>query len=571
MSARRSRRSRGNDAARRNFLAWFSGAGLGATLLPGCLWTRLEESGGKSVNLRMMREAAALAGLDFTDAEFEMMVDELNKNLDFYGEIRAVPLENATPPPLYFNPVVPGMRFDREERGMRPGPTPAAVERPADLEEVAFWPVTRLARLIETRAVTSLELTRMYLSRLERLNPALNCVVTLTTERALEKARQADEEIAAGRRRGPLHGIPWGAKDIIAARGYPTTWGASPFEHQVLDQDAAVVERLDAAGAVLVAKLATGELAFGDRWFGGRTNNPWKPEEGSSGSSAGSGAAVGGGLVGFALGTDTGGSILSPAVRCGVVGLRPTFGRVSRHGVMAAGFSLDKIGPMTRTVEDAALALHAIAGPDDRDLAAARDIPFNWDGAASARDLRLGYFASAFETAETAESETELAHARRSLETFRSLGFDPAPVELPRNRLTYFIEYIERAAGFDEFARNRQDANLVRQRHRGELRASRLVPAVDYLQANRIRYRNMQEIAAVMENFDAILTPWRAVNPITSMTGHPVVTVPNGFDADGTPTGIALLGPIYGEERLLLLAKTLQDATDFHRRRPQPL
>ncbi len=556
-----------NDGSRRNFIAWFSGAGLGATLLPGCLWARLEESGGEQVSLRMMKEASALAGIEFTDEEYGLMVDELNKNLEYYQEIREVPLDNSVPPPLYFNPVVPGMRFDRIEREVRRSPAPV-VSRPADLEEVAFWPLTRLARLIEIRAVTSLELTGMYLSRLERLNPVLNCVVTLTPERAREQARQADAEIAAGRYRGPLHGIPWGAKDIIAVRGYRTTWGAGPFENQVIDNDATVVERLDAAGAVLVAKLTTGELAFGHNWFGGRTNNPWNPEEGSSGSSAGSGAAVGGGLVGFAIGTDTGGSILSPAVRCGIVGLRPTFGRVSRHGVMAAGYSLDKIGPMTRAVEDAALVLRALAGPDDRDLAVVRDVPFNWDGAASPQGLRLGYFASAFENSDSTESDVALDHVRRSLETLRSLGYDPVPVELPHNRLTYFIEYVERSAGFEEFARNRQDENLVRQGHRGELRASRLAPAVDYLQANRIRYRNMQEMATVMADLDAILTPWRAVNPITSMTGHPVVTVPNGFDADGTPTGIALLGQIYGEERLLLMAKTLQDATDYHQRQP---
>ncbi len=544
---------------RRNFLAWAYAAGVSGTLLPGCLWTRLDQSGAARIRFSMMREAAALAGLEFSDEELGLMVDEANKNLDFCEEIREIPLHNAIPPPLYFNPAVPGMRFDREERPLRRREAPAPT-RPADLEEVAFWPVTRLARLLETRAVTSVELTEMYLARLERLNPVLNCVVTLTPERAREQARAADAEIAAGRYRGPLHGVPWGAKDIIAVRGYRTTWGAGVFEDQEIDLDAAVVERLDAAGAVLVAKLTTGELAFGHNWFGGRTNNPWNPDEGSSGSSAGSGSAAGGGLVGFAIGTDTGGSILSPAVRCGVFGLRPTFGRVSRHGVMAAGFSLDKIGPMTRSAEDAALVLHAVAGPDDRDLATVRDVPFNWDGTASGGDLRLGFLAFAFEEAD--------GNARRSLETLRGLGHDLQPVELPDNRLTYFIEYVERAAGFEEFARSGMDRDLVRQGHRGELRASRLVPAVDYLQANRIRYRNMLEVHRAMDGLDAVVTPWRAVNPMTSMTGHPVVTVPNGFEEDGTPTGIALVGQVYGEERLLLAARALEEATDFRERRP---
>jgi Asp-tRNA(Asn)/Glu-tRNA(Gln) amidotransferase A subunit family amidase len=559
--------SRGNEHARRKFLAYFSGAGLTTTLFPGVLWARLQESGAESLNIGMMKETAALAGLQFTDEEYELMVDEVKKNFDHYHEMRQTHLDNSVPPPLYFNPAVPGMRFERTERALRVSEV-RGVSRPANLEDVAFWPVTRLARLIETREVSALELTDMYLSRLERLNPVLNCVVTLTTDRAREQARQADEEIAAGRYRGPLHGIPWGAKDIISVRGYRTTWGAAPFENQVLDVDANVVQRLDAAGAVLVAKLTTGELAFGDQWFGGRTNNPWKPEEGSSGSSAGSGSATGGGLVGFAIGTDTGGSILSPAVRNGVVGLRPTFGRVSRYGVMAAGYTLDKIGPMTRMVEDNALVLHAIAGPDDRDLAVVAGVPFNWDGTASVRELRFGFFESAFEEADSPEGEATLAHARRSLDTLRSLGYDLKPVEIPRNRLSYFIEYVERSAGFDEFARTRQDTDLKRQRHRGELRASHLVPAVEYLQANRIRYLFMQEMASVMAELDVVVSPWRAINPLTSMTGHPVVTVPNGFEEDDTPTGISLMGRIYGEERLLLAAKTLQDATDYHHRHP---
>ncbi len=563
------KRSERDEQARRNFLAWFGGAGLTSTLFPGALWACFQGSGEDTVNLGMMKQAAALAGLEFTDEEYDLMVEDVNENLAHYEEMRETSLDNSVPPPLYFNPVVPGMRFDRAQRDLRLAPVPETT-RPDDLEDVAFWSVTRLARLIETRAVSAIELTEMYLARLERLNPLLNCVVTLTADRAREQARAADEEIAAGRYRGPLHGIPWGAKDIIAVAGYRTTWGAAPFENQVIDLDAAVVERLDAAGAVLVAKVTTGELAFGHNWYGGRTNNPWKPDEGSSGSSAGSGSATGGGLVGFAIGTDTGGSILSPSVRCGVVGLRPTFGRVSRYGVMAAGYTLDKIGPMTRTVEDNALVLHTIAGrnENERDLAVPEGVPFNWDGEAATDDLRIGYFESAFGDAESFEDDEAQAHGARTLETLRGLGYELTPVEIPRNRLTYFIEYVERAAGFDEFKRNRLDENLRRQGHRGELRASHLVPAVEYLQANRIRYLLMQEMAEILDGLDAVVSPWRAINPLTSMTGHPVVTVPNGFAGDGTPTGIALLGRIYGEERLLLAARTLEENTDYHLHHP---
>ena len=351
-------------------------------------------------------------------------------------------------------------------------------------------------------------------------------------------------------------------------KGYPTTWGAAPFERQTFDVDATVVERLDAAGAVLVAKLTTGELAFGDQWFGGRTNNPWKPDQGSSGSSAGSGSATAAGLVGFAIGTDTGGSILSPAVRCGVVGLRPTFGRVSRYGVMAAGYSLDKIGPMCRSVEDCAIVLNAIVGPDARDLAVPRDTPFNWH-AGDPSPLRVGYFASAFEEDQPREAPESRTHANRSLGTLRALGVELEPVEIPKNDLTYFIEYVERSAGFDEFARTRRDQDLKRQRHRGELRASHLVPAVEYLQANRIRHLLMLETAEKLRDLDALVAPWRAINPLTSMTGHPVVVVPNGFTAENTPTGVALVGQIYGEAKLLRVAKALEDATDFHTRHPQ--
>jgi Asp-tRNA(Asn)/Glu-tRNA(Gln) amidotransferase A subunit family amidase len=410
----------------------------------------------------------------------------------------------------------------------------------------------------------------MYLARLEKYNPLLNCVVTLTKDLAMSQARRADSEIAAGRYLGPLHGIPWGAKDIIFARGYPTTWGARPFRDRVLDVDAAVVERLSEAGAVLVAKLTTGELAFGDQWFGGRTNSPWNPEEGSSGSSAGSGAAPAAGLVGFAIGTDTGGSILAPSVRCGIVGMRPTFGRVSRYGVMAAGFSLDRIGPMCRTAEDCALVLRAIAGPDGRDLSVA-DVPVSWDAERDPSTLRVGYTKELFDRETDPESRANDAAA---LSEIRSLGIEPVPVTLPESDINFFIEYVERGAGFDEFARSGTDAGLVRTRHRAELRVAHLVPAVEYLQANRLRYRLMQEVARAMSEVDVLVTtrptldPKTSVNPITSLTGHPAVAVPNGFTAKGTPTGMVLVGRLYREGEMLLLAKAYQERTRFYQRRP---
>jgi Asp-tRNA(Asn)/Glu-tRNA(Gln) amidotransferase A subunit family amidase len=410
----------------------------------------------------------------------------------------------------------------------------------------------------------------MYLARLEKHNPLLNCVVTFTKDLALTQARRADADIAAGRYLGPLHGIPWGAKDIISAKGYPTTWGAEPFRSQRLDVDAAVVERLSAAGAVLVAKLTTGELAFGDQWFGGRTNSPWNPEEGSSGSSAGSGAAPAAGLVGFAIGTDTGGSILAPSVRCGIVGMRPTFGRVSRHGVMAAGFSLDRIGPMCRTAEDCALVLRAIAGPDGRDHSVA-NVPLSWDAGRDVKTLRVGYTQALFE----AEKDSEIRAAdSAALAEIRALGIESRPVALPESDINFFIEYVERGAGFDEFLRSGRDAGLVRTRHRAELRVAHMVPAVEYLQANRLRFQLMQEVARAMSEVDVLVTtrptldPKTSVNPITSLTGHPAVAVPHGFTAKGTPTGMVLVGRLYREGEMLLLAKAYQERTRFYLRTP---
>jgi len=448
--------------------------------------------------------------------------------------------------------------------------TPAPrVTRPASLETVAFWPITHLARLIETRLVTSLELTTMYLARLARHNGALNCVAALTEARALAEAKAADAEIAAGRYRGVLHGIPYGVKDIIAAVGAPTRWGAPPFEQQTFGEDATVVQRLTAAGAVLVAKLTTGEMAFGDQWAGGRTNNPWRPEEGSSGSSAGPGAATAAGLVAFSIGTDTGGSILSPAVRCGVVGLRPTFGRVSRHGVMAAGTTLDKIGPMCRHAEDGAIVLRVIAGPDDQDLAVVHERPVSFD-AASTPPRRIGIVPAMLEAETDAEAR---ANNARALDLLRRLGCTTHDVALPSGDLSYFIEYTERAAAFDSFTNTGRHAGL-RPRTSRYLRACQLVTAVDYLQANRRRAVIMQEVARAMGNVDAVmftaltLDSRTSLNPVMSLTGHPTIAVPNGFRANGTPTGVMFSGHLYREGDLVVLARAWQAATGDAARRP---
>ncbi len=555
---------------RRRFLVGCASLGLSTTLLPGVLWAKLQQAGDDRVTAAMLRDAAAIAGLSFTDEEAAGMTATLNRVLARVDELHRAPAENDAPSPLHFDPRVPGHPVALPRREYRPDRVPR-LNRPAALDDLAFWPVAHLADLVRRRRVTAVELAELSLARIERHNPALNCVVTPTRERALDQARALDRELAAGRYRGPLHGIPWGVKDIVSARGYRTTWGAKPFEARTIDIDATVVQRLDAAGAVLVGKLATGELAFGDQWYGGRTNNPWNQAEGSSGSSAGSGAAPAAGLVGFAIGTDTGGSILSPSLRCGVVGLRPTFGRVSRHGVMAAGWSLDKVGPMCRFVEDCALVLRAIAGPDGLDLAVREGTPFEWDASESVRGRRVGVVRSLLESETDADAR---ANAGRAIDALRSAGLEIVEIEVPESDLTYFIEYTERAAGFETFVRSGQDAGLRRQVHRNELRAYHLVTAVDYLQANRERLKLMEAYARATAGVDVViagrvtLNARTSLNPLTSLTGHPTVAVPTGFRASGTPTGITIAGRLYDEAGLLLVARVVEAATGLGGRRP---
>jgi Asp-tRNA(Asn)/Glu-tRNA(Gln) amidotransferase A subunit family amidase len=516
--------------------------------------------------------AAAVAGLQFTPPERELMRADVQENRAAYAQLRAVPLDNSVPPALRFDPRLPGMEIDLPAHPAAPVTPIAPVASsavPADLEELAFAPATELAALIRSRQVSSLALTEMYLARLKRYDPFLHCVVTLTEERALAQARAADAEIAADRYRGPLHGIPWGAKDLLAVRGSPTTWGATPYRDQVLDLDATVVERLDAAGAVLVAKLSLGALAWGDVWFGGTTRNPWNLAEGSSGSSAGSAAAVGAGLAGFAIGTETHGSIVSPGTRCGVSGLRPTFGRVSRHGAMALSWSMDKIGPMARSVEDCALILAAIYGPDGKDPTVA-DVPFAWNPAVDLRRLRIGYLPAAFE-----EEREHKAHDDAVLAVLRDLGADLIPMDLPDYPVEAlnFILNAEAAAAFDELTRSDRDDLLERQvRHAwpNAFRTARLIPAVEYIQANRVRTLVMQAMAERMARVEVYVAPSFGAHNLllTNLTGHPAVVLPNGFTPAGTPTSITFTGRLYDEATVLAVAHAYQAATDFHRQHP---
>ena len=562
---------------RRAFMAYFSSLGLGSTLLPGVLWAKVSE--GAEITTASIAAAEEIAGLQFDEAERAMMLEGLKRQKEQIETLHRLPLDNAVAPAVMFNPIPPGATIARETKRPLVRSRVRAMAIPRDIEELAFLPVTELSALVRARRVTSTQLTRMYLARLRRYDPVLQCVITLTEERALRQAKAADEEIARGRYRGPLHGIPWGAKDLLAVRGYPTTWGAGPFRTQTIDADATVVQRLDAAGAVLVAKLTLGELAQGDRWFGGMTKNPWKTDQGSSGSSAGPASATAAGLVGFSIGSETLGSISSPSTRCGVTGLRPTFGRVPRTGAMALSWSMDKLGPICRSVEDCALVLDAIAGTDGHDLGA-HDIPFNWDVRTPLRSIRVGYVKSAFDAPERDPSDsTRTLHATRrfddaALGVFRRLGVRLVPVEVPE--MPYgamrLILTAEAAAAFDELTRSGRDAELVQQ-ERGDwsntFRTARFIPAVDYVNANRARTIAMQKWHELMKTVDVIVTPTSGIQlTATNLTGHPAVIVPNGFRDDGTPVSLTMLGALFGESKMLIVAHAYQRATAHHLRRP---
>lgn len=508
-----------------------------------------------------------LIGLTFTPKERQLMADDVKDNLAQYIKLRQFPIKNQLRPALVFDPLLYGNTATFEPPPKIEFVLPK-VDLPATDEELAFLPVTALAYLIKSRQVTSTRLTRLYLQRLKRYGPKLKCVITLTEKLAMKQATVADGEIAAGKYRGPLHGIPWGAKDLLATRGIKTTWGAAPYKDQMIDEDATVVRRLHDAGAVLVAKLSMGALAWGDVWYEGKTLNPWNLKKGSSGSSAGSAAATAAGLVGFAIGTETWGSIVSPSTRCGVTGLRPTFGRVSRHGAMALSWSMDKIGPICRSAEDCALVFDVIHGPDGKDPSVTK-IPFHWDREKNLADIRVGYLKKEFQRAKTNRNDQSV------LETLRSIGIKLIPIDLPDTPVgpLSFVLNAEAAAAFDDLTRSNRDDLLRRQIKRAwpnVFRASRLIPAVEYIQANRIRTQLIMDMTNTLREIDVYVAPsFGGKNLLlTNLTGHPAVVLPNGFDKDGNPTSITFVGNLHQEAKILRIAKAYQDATAFHQKHP---
>jgi Asp-tRNA(Asn)/Glu-tRNA(Gln) amidotransferase A subunit family amidase len=621
---------------RRAFLNACTAAGIASPLLPGVLFTlaaQAQETAADAqlpkITPEMIDQAAQLAGVGpFTAEQKQMMLDGLSGQRDAYAKIRALNMPNSVPPAFVLHPQPPAKSAGdaRSETLPRPSEPINAVEpattAPANIEDLAFANIAQLAALIKARKISSLALTRMYLARLKRYDPTLHFVITLTEERAIAQAKKADEEIAAGHYRGPLHGIPWGAKDLLAVKGYPTTWGAGGFEHQVIDEDATVVKRLDDAGAVLVAKLALGALAMGDKWFGGRTRNPWNPAQGSSGSSAGPAAAVAAGCVGFAIGSETLGSISSPSTRCGDSGLRPSFGMVPRTGAMALSWTMDKLGPICRTVDDCALVLAAIAGPDGQDAAAAR-VQFNWDPGMTWKSLRVGHLKSEFDPlpplklAQAAPNESADEKKRReagntaaqddrarreydrryeqaALNKLQEMGIKLIPVELPKVPWEAMVPLLtaEAAAAFDDLTMTGRDKLLTEQGPEdwpNSFRVARFYPAVEYIQANRARMLGIEQMRALFESVDVIVTPSTDLQLMaTNLSGNPAIIVPNGLrgpdapqppkldDGDhdniggpGTPVSITFLGGLYQDAKLAAFARAYQQATGFEKLHPE--
>jgi Asp-tRNA(Asn)/Glu-tRNA(Gln) amidotransferase A subunit family amidase len=542
---------------RRALLRGLAALGIGTTTFQRALASQAAQ--GAEITAEMVKQAEWIAGLELTDEERKATATSIKRTLGSFEALRKVPMGYEVPPALAFVPS-PGLKsVDGVRRNQASCYESHAPKRPDSDEALAFLPVTELSALIRSRQLTSTELTKLYLARLKRFDPLLKCVITLTEDLALKQASKADAELSAGLYRGPLHGIPWGAKDLIAYPGYPTTWGATPFKDRVIDEKATVAERLEEAGAVLLGKLTLGALAMGDRWQGGMTRSPWDPRRGSSGSSAGSASTVAAGLVGFALGSETLGSIVSPCRACGASGLRPTFGRVSRHGCMSLSWSMDKIGPIARSVEDCALILDAIHGTDGLD-STVTDQPFAWPPKGSIRGLKVGYV----------KQNNRPDDQRDELKTLKGMGVELVPIELPTDLPVSAITLMlstEAAAVFDDLTRKHVTEGL--NSWPGTFRDGQFIPAVEYLRASRVRTLLMRQMVRLMSTVDLYVGGNDL--SITNLTGHPTAVLPHGFrEQDGRqrPGSITFTGQLYGESTLLAVAVAFQEAVGDHIKRP---
>lgn len=525
-----------------------------------------------SIRVTDLKSAAKLIDLSYTQKELDTMYAGVMENFENYRLMHKEHLDNSVPMSLWQNPVLPGMHFNTKQAAINWN-IPTNIQLPKNKSDLAFYSILELASLIKNKKISSVALTQFYIDRLKKYSDTLQCVISYTEAFAMEQAKQADAEIAKGKYRGPLHGIPYGLKDLFAVKGTKTTWGAAPYKDQTIDADAYVYTRLKDAGAVLVAKFTLGALAMGDYWFGGRTKNPWNLTRGSSGSSAGSASATVAGLVPFAIGTETWGSITSPSGVCGATGLRPTFGSISRSGAMTLSWSLDKAGPICRSAEDAAVVFNAIHGTDGKDQSAV-NMPFNYEPNASLKGKKIAYAKNYFK-----EIKDTTATEWKVLDVYRKLGVELIPVEFPDSAVYNFnimdvVISAECAAAFDEFTRNGLDDLMTRQGKNdwpNSFRVSRLMPAVEYVNANRHRYLLMQKVNELMQQYDAVICPNFGGNQsaITNLTGHPVIVFPTGFNKFQTPSSITLVGKLYDEATIISIAKAYQSATNWNKLHPQ--
>ena len=523
----------------------------------------------QTITKENIKNTENIIDLQFTDAERDSMLGYLEEQKGNYNKIREVKIDNSVMPSVLFNPIPVGFEFSKEQLSVKFSDY-SKTKLPSDKNEIAFYTIGQLAELIRTNQITSVELTNFFIDRLKKFDPVLHCLITFTEERALRQAKIADEEIASGKYRGLLHGIPFGVKDLLATKEYKTTWGSVPFKDQIIDEDATVITKLEKAGAVLIAKFTMGELAWGDVWFGGKTRNPWDTTQGSSGSSAGSASAVSAGLIPFAIGTETYGSIVSPSTVCGTTGLRPTYGRVSRTGAMALSWSMDKIGPICRSSEDLAIVFNSIYGPDGMDQTI-YNAGFNYIPLKTLRGMKIGYLKNDFDKQYDFHKNDSL-----TLIKLKELGAELIPIELPVfpiNDLAIMLS-AEAGAAFDELTRSNKDDLMVRQIKNAwpnSFRASRFIPAVEYINASRVRTLLIQEMQNIMSTIDLYVAPsWEGDNNLlTNLTGHPCVVLPNGFLDNGTPTSITFIGRLFDEGTLIAFAKLYQDTTDFHLKHPE--
>jgi Asp-tRNA(Asn)/Glu-tRNA(Gln) amidotransferase A subunit family amidase len=517
--------------------------------------------------------SAKLYDISFTTKEIDTLYSDVIDNLANYKAMHRLPLANSVPLSMWQTPVVPGMHFNTVQKPI-PWKLDNTVQLPTNKNDLAFYTLEQLASLIKNKKISSLALTQFFIDRIKKWGDTLQCVISIQEDIAYAEAKKADAELAQGKYRGLLHGIPYGLKDLFAVKGTKTTWGAAPYQNQIIEEDAFVYTKLRDAGAVLVAKFTLGALAMGDYWYGGRTKNPWNLNYGSSGSSAGSTSATVAGLVPFAIGTETWGSIVSPSTTCGATGLRPTFGSISRSGAMALSYSLDKVGPICRSAADAAIVFNYIHGTDGKDGSAV-NMPFNYTPNKDIKKLKIGYAKNYFDKIkDTSRNEFKV------LEEFKKLGVQLIPVNFPDSGVYNFnimdvVIGVECAAQFDEMTRMNIDDALTRQTKNdwpNSFRTARFVPAVEYINAQRHRYTLMQKVNEVMQQYDVIICPSRGdgnQSAITNLTGNPVVCVPTGFDKrSNLPTGISFVGNLYDEATILSIAQAYQKATNWDETHP---